>query len=180
MTEITAEQNKLRLGQLAMWLVIGLVLTFIGLGLAQALSAQPDDGRAPDFTLRTYAGDEVRLSDLGGQVVVLNFWASWCLPCRDEAPVLEQAWRDYQPRGVMFVGVGYQDTDRRALAYLDEFGISYPNGPDLRSQISDDYNIRGVPETFIIDRQGNVVFFVAAPITEEQLVTEIEAALAQE
>ncbi|NDJ53566.1 MAG: TlpA family protein disulfide reductase [Chloroflexi bacterium] len=172
------EQRKLAAGRVAVWVVVVAVLGFLALGLGQAFQTQPTDGRAPDFTLELYGGDTINLSDYQGQVVVVNFWASWCNPCRQEAAELEQVWQDYRDRGVVFLGVNYVDSEAAALDYLAEYNITYPNGPDLGTRISDDYSITGVPETFVIDANGEVTFFVAMPLSYEQLSAQIELALA--
>ena len=168
---------------------------WIGLGIGTALIAgliaifawqqyingqgPVDRGLAPDFTLSLYDGGQLTLSDLRGQVVVVNFWASWCIPCRDEAPLLEQAWRRYRDRGVLFIGVAYLDAEKESLAFLEEFGITYPNGPDLGTRIARDYRLGGVPETFFIGKDGRVVDLAIGPLTETRLISAIETALQQ-
>jgi len=164
------------------WLVVtGLVgiLSILGGSLARASAGQVDRGPAPDFELMTFAGQPIRLSDLRGKVVVINFWASWCIPCREEAPVLEATWREYQDRGVVFIGVDYLDPEREALAYIAEFDLTYPNGPDLRTRMAQAYRIQGVPETFFVDRSGSLRGVHIGPITEAQLVSRIESLLAE-
>jgi cytochrome c biogenesis protein CcmG/thiol:disulfide interchange protein DsbE len=165
-------------GRIVVWGVVGLVLVFLALGLVQAFAAQPQAGEAPDFTIQSYGGETYTLSELRGQVVVINFWASWCGPCATEAPDLEAAWQAYKDRGVVFIGVGYVDSDAKAKEFIGEYGITYPNGPDLGTKISDAYNIRGVPETFIVNGAGEITFFAQAPLTFEQLSGEIDKALA--
>jgi len=167
--------------------VIGVVivaaLLFLGaifaFGLANQRQTQPRSGLAPDFTLTLLDGSQVRLSDLRGQVVVVNFWASWCAPCRQEAAELEAAYQQYKGKGVEFLGIAYTDTERNAKAYLAEFGITYKNGLDYKTAISEQYRITGVPETFIIDRKGEISDFVMVPLTLSQLNTLIERALAR-
>jgi cytochrome c biogenesis protein CcmG/thiol:disulfide interchange protein DsbE len=145
----------------------GLLVLFVilGVGLFRAQQGQVNIGEpAPDFELVTFSGDNYQLSSLRGKVVVINFWASWCESCKPEARDLEEAYQSYLSRGdVIFLGVDYVDTEPEALAYLEEFGVTYPNGPDLRTQISQAYRIRGVPETFIIDQQGIISHLQIGP-----------------
>ena len=133
-----------------------LLLVLLGVGLVRSQQGQVGIGeKAPDFELVTFSGETYRLSDYQGSVVLVNFWASWCDACKPEARDLEAAHKYYQPRGdVLFLGVDYVDTEPEALAYLEEFQITYPNGPDLRTKISQAYRILGVPETFVIDQDG--------------------------
>lgn len=135
---------------------------------------------APDFSLSAFSGESLRLSDLRGQVVVINFWASWCKPCEEEAAALESTWRYYQGLGapVLFLGVDYVDTETEALAYLERWDITYPNGPDLQTRISHDYRIRGVPETFIVDQSGTVVQIKVGPTNQAELQQAIDPLLA--
>lgn len=95
-------------------------------------------------------------SDLRGKVVLINIWASWCKPCEQEAPDLEEAWQLYKDSNdVVFVGVDYVDTPEGAFGYLKKFTITFPNAPDLQSNISSNLNRQmGVPETYLIDREG--------------------------
>lgn len=152
----------------AFFIVLGVGILFLGGLLAVMLIKPPQkslcDDVAPDwaFTLfPEYKGgvqnDIISLADLKGKGVVLNFWASWCGPCEQEAAELEAAWQKYKDKGVVFVGVDYLDQDPAAKRYLEKFGITYPNGPDLASKVSKRYTIRGVPETFFIDPQGKLV-----------------------
>lgn len=136
-----------------------------------------DEGPAPPFSLGLFDGGEFSLEDLRGQVVVINFWASWCAPCREEAPILERAWRAYKERGVTFIGVDYMDAEPWARAFIEEFDITYPNGPDLDSKIAHAYRIRGVPETFIVDREGDIAHLQIGPIDEATLVEVLDSLL---
>lgn len=134
-------------------------------------------GSAPDFEFTTFDGQQIRLSDLRGQVVVINFWASWCEPCRQEAMDLELTWREYREKGVVFVGLNWADTEREAKAYLQEFDITYPNGPDLGTRIAQTYRMNGIPETFFIDRQGQLQGVHVGPINRIVLHRRIDAYL---
>jgi len=189
MSEVALPSTK-KTGR-TLWRIVAL-LAVVGLVIALALQlrarnvTQPTSGAAPDFTLRVYPGydgglgkPEIRLADLRGQIVFINFWASWCVPCRDEQPALEKVWQQYRDKGVVFVGVDYVDTEPDALKYLAEFKVSYPNGPDLGTKISPKYHIQGVPESFLVDRQGKIVLFKIAPISEAELTATLDKALAK-
>ena len=132
---------------------------------------------APNFTLTTFDGGTVTLADLRGQVVVVNFWASWCLPCVAEAAALESAWQQYKDRGVVFLGVAWADTEPGALGFIDRHGVTYPTGPDLGTAIADRYRIAGVPETFIVGPDGILRYLRVGEITLELLQAQIEPLL---
>jgi cytochrome c biogenesis protein CcmG/thiol:disulfide interchange protein DsbE len=146
----------LSLGALVAWIVILALLVLLALGLMRSQQGPVGEGQpAPLFTLTTFDGEQIVLEELRGKVVVINFWASWCKPCEQEAADLEAAWRRYEPGGqVVFLGVDYVDTEPEARAYLTRFDISYPNGPDLGTRISQAFRIRGVPETYVVGPDG--------------------------
>jgi cytochrome c biogenesis protein CcmG/thiol:disulfide interchange protein DsbE len=112
---------------------------------------------APAFELPRFDGGTLPLSSLRGKYVLVNFWASWCIPCRDEAPLLERAWREYRDRGLVVVGVNIQDLEPEARKFIAEFKVSYPNVRDRDGRVSRAYGTTGVPESFFIDREGRVV-----------------------
>jgi len=157
--------RRISLGALAAWIGIFALLALLAIGLLRNQEGPVTVGEtAPNFTLTTFEGQQIRLDELKGKVVVLNFWASWCKPCEEEAAELEAAWRIYQPRGdVVFLGVDYIDTETEALGYLEKFSVTYPNGPDLRTKISQAFRIRGVPETYIIGKDGKLAAFKISP-----------------
>ena len=154
----------------AVFVVVPLLfIALLALRLYQTnTSEQRAAGVAPDFTFTTFDGEMIALSELRGQGVVLNFWASWCDPCRDEAVLLEQTWQAEKENGIVFLGLDYLDQEPQAKAYLDEYRVSYPNGPDLQSKAARDYGIKGVPETFFIDGEGNIAYMVIGPIMSPQ------------
>jgi cytochrome c biogenesis protein CcmG/thiol:disulfide interchange protein DsbE len=163
-------------------IAIAVVTALLGLlawGLIQSGRGQVDSGVAPDFTLADFDDKEITLSELRGQVVIINFWASWCPPCREEAAYLEQTWRKYKDQGVVFIGVDYVDTKKAALAYMAEFDLTYFNGPDLGTRIAQAYNIKGVPETFYVDKNGILRGMHVGPLSSPILDEQIESLLAE-
>jgi cytochrome c biogenesis protein CcmG, thiol:disulfide interchange protein DsbE len=173
--QVEEQTSPRRLGHMFAWGGLLVLLAILALGLDRSQKGPISvDQRAPNFTLTSFDGEEISLASLRGKVVVLNFWASWCKPCEQEAADLEAAWRYYQPSGqVMFIGVDYIDTKPEALAYLEKFDITYPNGPDLRTQISQSYRIAGVPETYFIDQEGMVTFKKVGPFTRYEDITQV-------
>jgi cytochrome c biogenesis protein CcmG/thiol:disulfide interchange protein DsbE len=159
-------------------LLVGILAVVAVFGWALIRSNQTQPTAGPDFTMTTYDGQDYRLSDLRGKVVIVNFWASWCIPCHDEAPALQRVYERYKDRGVEMLGVAYTDTDTNALAFIDKYDMTYPTGPDTGTRISDRYNIIGVPETFVIDQQGNIAKFIMQPTTEAELSAIIDGLLA--
>lgn len=141
---------------------------------SQGALVNVDPRPARDFSLTLFSGEEVRLSDLRGQVVVVNFWASWCPPCREEAPALETSWQALRDEGVVFLGVDVWDDRGDALAFIDEFGITYSNGPDS-GEIAIDYGVTGIPETYIIDQDGLIAAKFIGPVTVGQLTDTVRS-----
>ncbi len=159
------------LSKLAIFVAIILVLSLMGyaiFGNRIVIKKSPLIGnQAPDFTLALFDGSAVKLSDLKGKAILLNFWASWCIPCRDEAPALESSWMKYRDKQVAFLGVNLWDDDANALSYVKKYGGAYPNGKDPDGQIGVDYGVAGVPETFFIDPTGKITEKYTGPLSEE-------------
>ncbi len=167
--------------QIIVWVGLLGLLGLLAGGLVKAKNPILTVGSSvPDFTLPLFTGYEynngleVKLSDLSGKVVVVNFWASWCQPCASEAADVEAAWNSYQGSGkVVFLGVDYVDTEPEAREYMSRFNLSYPNGPDMGTRISQIFNRNlGVPETYVIDQQGILRYTQIGPF---QSVAEIQA-----
>lgn len=143
-------------------------------------AASPLVGRqAPDFRLAGLNGPAVRLSDLRGQVVVVNFWASWCAECRVEQAALDDTWQRFRDSGVVVLGVDFQDQSGDARAYLADTGSSYPAVRDADSSTALAFGLRGVPETFVVDAAGRVVDRVIGPVDEDGLARSILRAQGQ-
>lgn len=142
-----------------------------------ASAARGEKPEAPDFSLPLLGSEEeLRLSSLRGEPVVLNVWASWCDPCREEAPALQDAYERWRDEGVVILGVDYQDATDEALAFVEEFGLTYPSVRDGSGSELAGWGVTGVPETFFIDRQGRIVDHVSGPIDLASLDERIKAA----
>ncbi len=151
---------------LAFVVLVGfLVLLYWGLNRSQQGPIQIGDA-VPPFALTTFEGNQIKTTDLAGKVIVVNFWASWCKPCEQEAADMEKAWQFYKARGdVVFLGVDWVDTEPEAMGYINKFKITYPNGPDLRTAISQIFRLKGVPETYFIGRDGTLKYKKIGPFT---------------
>ena len=131
---------------------------------------------AAPFTVTLFDGRKISLKDLGGKAVFLNFWASWCVPCRAEAKDLEAAWQRVKDRNMLFLGVAVQDTEKDSRAFLKEFNITYPNGWDEAGQIAVNYGVWGVPESFFIDPQGRITYKHVGGIRAALVTAKLEEA----
>jgi cytochrome c biogenesis protein CcmG/thiol:disulfide interchange protein DsbE len=157
-----SENNRRRLPtwvRAAAFLILFSFLALIAWGLFRSQKGPISIGDpVSPFILTTFDGNIIHTADLHGQVILVNFWASWCNPCEEEAAAMETAWRSYQ-------GSGDVDTEPEATEFINKYDITYPNGPDLRSEISNLFGIRGVPETYVIDRQGKLAFVKKGPFS---------------
>lgn len=157
--------SRRRVGIL-IWLVPLLALLLV-VGYAALRKQQPqtitaalarrEKPAAPEFRLPRFDGGVLALSEFRGKYVLVNFWASWCVPCKDEAPLLERAWREYRDEGLVVVGINIQDLESEARKFIAETGATYFEVRDRDGAVSRAYGTTGVPESFFIDRAGRIV-----------------------
>ena len=121
---------------------------------------------APDFEIELIDGETVTLSGYRGKVVLLNFWGTWCPPCRAEMPALQRAWEEYKDRGVVFLGAAIYDEKADVEKFAEAFGITYPLGIDLAGDLTVEYKVTQFPTTFLIDREGNEVRRIVNQVNE--------------
>ncbi len=170
----------------ALWAAVLFIIAILAWGLINTNAARPEVGQpAPDFDVVFFDGygweskPVSSLAEMRGRPVVLNFWASWCVECRYETDLLEAAWLKYRDQGVVFLGVAYADVEPNSIAYMEEFGVTFPHAPDLGTDISQDYEITGVPETFFIDKEGVIREVRIGAVTQQMLDTLIPQMLAE-
>ena len=169
-----------RTGLIIAFAIVLALLALLGWGLKKVQAGPTSSGIAPDFNITGFDGRSFKLSEHRGHVVIVNFWASWCPPCREEAAYLEQTWRKYDDKNVIFVGVDWVDTQKEALAYIKEFDITYINGPDIGTRVTQVYNIQGVPETFYVAKNGELRGVNIGPLKSPELDQKIEELLAEQ
>jgi DsbE subfamily thiol:disulfide oxidoreductase len=136
--------------------------------------AIPDREPGPSFSgpsLRP--GSPIGEAVYAGKVALVNFWGSWCGPCRREQPVLERLWKEYGPRGVQFLGVAERDQKAAALAFLEEFGVTYPSVYDPDSSVAFRFKVRVMPNTFVIDRRGRIAARIVGAADDEVVLRRI-------
>jgi cytochrome c biogenesis protein CcmG/thiol:disulfide interchange protein DsbE len=184
MSEVVNETEKkgFSIGKFLIWVAVAVLLSLVAIQLVKSQQGSVQIGQeAPDFVLTTFEGNEIATAELEGKVILVNFWASWCNPCEDEAEELQTAWEMYEPTGeVVFLGVDWTDTDTEAREYMEKFGITYPSGPDYGTRISQAYRTTGVPETYIIDQDGVLSFVKKGPFASlQEIISVINPLLGQ-
>ncbi len=139
--------------------------------------APPQKESAPDFILTLFDGDSFQLSRHKGKPVLINFLASWCIPCREEIPVLNLVYREYEPKDVAFIGIAVDDTEDDAQEFVEKFELGFPAGIDKTGEIKEAYGIYGVPTTLFIDNKGIINYLHPGSVTEILLKHELDKLL---
>ena len=132
---------------------------------------------APNFTLLLIDGNNFNLSDHKGKPILINFFASWCLPCREEMPALERIAHEYKPKGVVFLGIAVDDTEEKMKNFIAKYGVTFPVGLDKTAAIQKSFGLYGIPTTYFIDKQGIINYFHSGGVTEELLQHELDKVL---
>lgn len=136
--------------------LIRINVLLVGILVASLAVAKDMSGPAPDFTLKSNSGENLKLSEFRGDVVLINFWASWCGPCRQEMPLLDDLYQRYNPIGFTILGVNVEENPDQAMQLLKEVPVSFPVLFDTQNSVSRLYNLVGMPSTMIVDRDGNI------------------------
>jgi cytochrome c biogenesis protein CcmG/thiol:disulfide interchange protein DsbE len=172
---------RLKLG--AQIVALGVVVGLLGLLVWKIVNQDKTEAHlnqpAPAFSLpRLDQTGDLTLASLKGKAIVLNFWASWCAPCRDEVPVLERAWDRYRRNGVVIVGVDQQDLSSDARKFARKYGMTYPLVRDGPGHVVAKYGLTGVPETFFVGRSGKIVGkHIEGRVSQRELADGIEKAM---
>ncbi len=160
-------------------LIISPVLWLLAFGFtrdARYITSPLVAKEASPFAVTLFDGRKISLSELRGKAIFLNFWASWCTPCREEAKDLEAAWQRIKDKNMVFLGIALQDTEKDSRAFIQEFNISYPNGRDETGKIAVDYGVWGIPESFFIDPQGRITYKHVGGIRPPLVTAKLEEA----
>jgi peroxiredoxin len=169
----------------SIFLILGLAWIFAsadktGASTSGHIPAPQQGFLAPDFELKTLEGEIVKLADLRGQAVLVNLWATWCPPCRAEMPAIEKVYNDYKDEGfiVLAVNMTYQDTFTNIAPFVDEYGLTFPILLDDTSKVGTAYQLRSLPSSFFIDREGIIrEVVIGGPMAEALLRTRVEEIL---
>lgn len=171
------------------WIYISIAVLLLGAGWIWAsrdagtaqLEEAPQNGfMAPDFTLETFEGEEITLADLRGKAIMINFWASWCPPCRAEMPSMEKVYQEYQDQGfvVLAINATHQDAFSDAALFVETSGFSFPVLADTTGSVSQSYQLRSLPTSLFVDKEGVIQEIVyGGPIPEADIQARVESLL---
>ncbi|MBM2809867.1 MAG: alkyl hydroperoxide reductase/Thiol specific antioxidant/Mal allergen [Chloroflexi bacterium] len=153
-----------------------MLLLFVLAALNGCRPSGPHRTPAPALTLQQFSGEQISLADLRGRTVLVNFWASWCVPCREEMPVFEDVWRAQREAGFTVLGVAIEDDELSLTSFLRAFDISYPAGLDRGSIIARAYGVIGLPTTVLVSPDGSILRRWAGPVERESLLRALDEA----
>jgi len=185
-TDVTPAKGPRRARSRWLRIIVAIVpaVAFLGalwIGLSRSGSQAESGSRAPSFELPLLDGSGVLTDeDLQGKPVVVNFWASWCIPCREEAPLLQKTWLEYRDQGVVFLGVNIRDAESDAERFVKEFNITYPTVRDLDLSLTQGFGVKGLPETFFVDHHWTFIGTISGAKTGEQQGTVILGAISED
>ena len=167
--------------------IAGLVVALVAAGLlitqgnkeseTPSKSSSNTKEPSPNFTLHLVGGVDFKLADYKGKPILINFFASWCLPCREEMPILEKIVNEYNPKGVVFLGIAVDDTEEKMKDFIAKYGVTFPVGLDKTASIQKSFGLYGIPTTYFIDKQGMINYFHSGSVTEELLHHELDKLL---
>ena len=167
--------------------IAGLVLALAAAGFLITQGMKPNEAAAkaplekkelaPAFALELMDGNKFDLNGHKGKPILINFFASWCLPCREEMPVLQKIVHEYQPKGVIFLGVAVDDTEKKMKEFIARYGVTFPVGLDKTAEIQKSFGLYGIPTTYFIDKKGVINYFHSGTVTEELLRHELDKLL---
>ncbi len=178
-TQSGGQQRRLSPGWIAAAVVALLVIVLMVYAFRGSPAPPMVGDPVPDFQIRAINGGSMDLTSHQGEVVVINVYASWCAPCREEAPDIEQTWREYRDRGVQFFGIAYEDVASKTQAFLEEFGVTYPYGLESNDRTARSLGVTGVPETFVVDQEGKLYHHFIGPVTRAELSSKLELLLGE-
>jgi len=169
-------------------LVLGMIWTVVSRVSPDQSQVQtgsvPKEGfTAPDFTLELLDGGNITLSDLQGKVVLVNFWTSWCPPCRKEMPAIESVYRNYKDLGLVVIGVNLtaQDSKKEAASFAQEVGVTFPIALDVNNTVGNSYRVTALPTSFFVDRKGVIrSVIVGGPMSEALIQSKVEELLRED
>lgn len=166
-------------------IIIGIIILALVGGIVASAVRGPGSSTVPaqagaNWKLDKVEGGEGQLSDYSGQVVLINFWASWCGTCREEMPDIVKTWRDYKDRGFNVIGINYGESKNEAIPFMQSYGMEFPNFLDPNKAVAGQYGVISMPSSYLIDRKGEVRLFIPGKIDFSQLVPEIEKLLAEQ
>ena len=177
--DIKIARNRARSGRVVLILLAVVLFGLLAVQACTAASASVVSvgEPAPDFTLVDLDGNQVSLSDFRGETVFINFWATWCAPCRAEMPEMEAVYQEYKDKGLVVIGVDIRETKEQVLQYIQEGGYSWIFVLDATGEVTTNYRVTGIPTSFFIDREGIIQAVNVGAMTKRAMETNLATAM---